>query len=156
MRILALILAALLATPALAQDWARYGNARFGYLVDIPAGFEAQGESANGDGQSFYYPQRARGLLVWGGNMQGDFESEVNSAMDYAVAETGWNITYQVVTPRWASFSGLKGSRILYQRMVLLCDGSSYGAFRLEYSAADISTMDPMVEHMVQSLRGDC
>jgi hypothetical protein len=157
MRILALILLTLFATPALAKGWDHYDNARFGYGVDVPAGFEWGGESQNGDGQSFYRPRGAQGLLVWGGNMQGDFESEVTTAMDYAVAENGWNISYQAVTPRWASFSGVKGQRILYQRMVLLCDGTSYAAFRAEYSAADLTDMNPVVEHMVQSLRSaDC
>jgi hypothetical protein len=75
--------------------------------------------------------------------------------MDFAQGE-GWNITYQAATPRWASFSGLNGSRILYQRMLLLCDGSSYAAFRAEYSVADRAEMDPVVERLVSSLRGTC
>ena len=154
MRILLIALFTILSTPAFAQGWEHYDNARFGYGVDIPAGFAGDGESDNGDGQSFYDARGAKGLLVWGSNLQGDFENEVSSAMDYAVAENGWNFSYQATTPRWASFSGVKGSRILYQRMLLLCDGTSYAAFRAEYSAADVSDMTTAVERMVQSLRG--
>lgn len=155
MRTLLLILFALFVSPAFAQGWDHYDNARFGYGVDIPPGYVASGESDNGDGTSFYNARGAQGLLVWGGTLLADFESEVASAMDYAIAENGWNITYQVVTPRWASFSGIKGSRVLHQRMVLLCDGTSYAAFRAEYSVTDMTTVTPAIERMTQSLRGD-
>lgn len=156
MRTLALLLFALFATPSFAQGWEQYGNVRFGYTIDIPSGFGPGTESDNGDGASFYNARGAQGLLVWGSTLLEDFEGEAASAMDYAIAENGWNITYQAVTPRWASFSGIRGSRVLYQRMVLLCDGSSYAAFRAEYSVADVSDMDPVIKHMVQSLRGRC
>ena len=156
MRLILLILV-LLTTPAFAQDWGHYENGRFGYGIDIPSGFAGDGESDNGDGQSFYNAKGAQGLLVWGGHLLSDFEAEVTSAMDYAQAENGWNIAYQATTPRWASFSGIKGFRTLYQRMVLLCDGTSYAAFRLEYSAADTAEMDQVIDKLVQSLRGsDC
>lgn len=153
MRLILLILA-LLTTPAFAQGWERYDNARFGYAIDIPPGFAGDGESDNGDGQSFYDATGAKGLLVWGGNLMGDFEGEVASAIEYAQAEDGWNITYQATTPRWASFSGLKGLRILYHRMILLCDGSSYAAFRADYSVTESAEMEPVIEKLVLSLRG--
>lgn len=158
MRILfTVLLLALAAMPASAQGWDRYGNTRFDYSVDIPPGFAGDGESDNGDGQSFYKPAGAQGLLVWGSALAGDFEGQASSAMDYAIAENGWNITYQAITPRWASFSAVRGSRVFYQRLVMLCDGASYAAFRAEYSVADTADMTPTIERMVQSLRGnDC
>jgi len=155
MRILLVLLFALLAAPTFAQDWDHYENGRFGYGIDIPPGFTGDGGSDNGDGQSFYNPAGAQGLVVWGGSLMGDFEGEVASAMDYAGAENGWYITYQATTPRWASFSGVKGSRILYQRMILLCDGSSYAAFRAEYSVVGATEMDGVIEKLVRTLRAD-
>ena len=155
MRIL-IVLLALIALPVSARElgWGRYDNARFGYAIDIPPGFVGDGESDNGDGQSFYDATGAKGLLVWGGNLMGDFEGEVASAIEYAQAENDWNITYEATTPRWASFSGLKGFRILYQRMILLCDGSSYAAFRAEYSVTDSAEMEPVIDKLVQTLKG--
>lgn len=155
MRLILLILA-LLTTPALAQGWERYDNARFGYAIDIPPGFSGDGESDNGDGQGFQNAAKAQGLVVWGGYLMGEFEAEVASAMAFA-EDDAWNITYQATTPRWASFSGLKGFRILYQRMILLCDGSSYAAFRAEYSVTDSPEMEPVIDKLVQTLKGgDC
>lgn len=153
MRTLLVLLFTLLTTPAFAQGLDRYENGRFGYGIDIPPGFSGAGESDNGDGQEFSANGRAISLLVWGSNIvEGDFESEVLTGMAYA-EEEAWNITYQATTPRWASFSGLKGFRVLYQRMVLLCDGSNYAAFRAEYSVADTTEMDPVIERLVRSLR---
>lgn len=156
MRTLLLIVFALFAGPAFAQDWVGYDNARFGYSIVIGPGFVGQGESVNGDGQSFYDTRGGKDLIVWGGNLTEPFEAEFAAAMDYAVAENGWNITYQAVTPRWGSFSGVQGSRIVYQRMILLCDGASYAAFRAEYSSVDLTEMDTVIKRMARSLQGNC
>lgn len=153
MRTLIFVIFALFASPVLAQDWNHYENGRLGYGVDIPPGFVGNGESDNGDGQSFYSEDGAGGLLVWGGNLMEDFEGEVASAMDYAQAENGWNITYQVVTSRWASFSGIKGSRVLYQRMIMLCDGSSYAAFSAQYSVINVTKMNSVIDKLVLTLK---
>ena len=57
----------LLPAPAMAADWRHYVNARYGYGVDVPPGFVAQGESENGDGQVFKTPTAT--LTVFGGNI---------------------------------------------------------------------------------------
>ncbi|SEP85396.1 hypothetical protein SAMN05428969_1203 [Devosia sp. YR412] len=154
MRILALLLFALITIPALAQDWRAYDNARFGYSVEIPPGFRSLGESESGDGQGFINTRTPIELLVWGGNLAGDFETEVAQRMAWSEADA-WNITYQAVTPRWASYSAVKGSRVLYERLVLLCDDTSYAAFRAEYSVTETADMNQPIERMVQSLRGN-
>ena len=72
-----LIILALLTTPAFAQGWERYDNARYGYSIDIPPEFAGNGESDNGDGQGFQNMASAQDLVVWGGTIMGDFEAEV-------------------------------------------------------------------------------
>jgi hypothetical protein len=153
MRLLICLLLIVLAAPALATDWGQYDNARFGYTIDVPPGFEWGNEADNGDGRAFR--GGATNLLVWGGNITEDsFEGAVASAKGFVEGD-GWNISYEAVTPSWASFSGAQGKRILYQRMIALCDGA-YAAFRLEYSAIDIAALDPVVNRLVQSLKGGC
>lgn len=153
MRALICLLTIVLAIPVLANDWGQYDNARFGYTVDVPPGFEWGKEADNGDGRAFR--SGATKFLVWGGNITEDnFESAVAAAKGFAEAD-GWGISYEATTPRWASFSGAQGKRILYQRMIALCD-DAYAAFRLEYSAVDLGTMEPVVEHLVRSLKGGC
>lgn len=150
MRALAFVLIALLfAAPVLAEDWGRYSNDRFGYGIDVPPGFDWGRESDNGDGRAFR--DGTRKLSAWGGTIIEDsFESAARAAIGSA-ADDGWTITYEAVTPDWASFSGTQGQRVLYERMIALCDGQ-YAAFRLEYSVPDIGRMTPVVERLVQSL----
>jgi len=156
MRFVLALLLSLFTLPALAQGWGHYDNARFGYGVDIPPGFVGQGESGNGDGQAFALAGKPIDLVVWGGlPITGDFEGEVTDRMGRD-ADAGWGLTYQAVTPRWASWSGTRGGRILYRRMVALCGGESYAAFSAEYSIADRVMMDAAVERMAGSLRGAC
>jgi hypothetical protein len=155
MRIILTLIFALLALPAFAQSWDRYDNARFGYGVDIPPGFSIQGESDNGDGVTYAAAGRPTYLVIWGGHLSSDFETETAQRMAWD-ADEAWNVTYQATTPRWASWSAIKGSRILYQHMVQLCDATSYAAFRAEYSVTDTAVMDGAIERMVGSLGGNC
>jgi hypothetical protein len=153
MRALTALLLALALSPALAADWGRYENARFGYSIDVPPGLVALREADNGDGRNFR--DGATKLAVWGSNVvDPGFEDAAIAAIGFA-GNDGWTIAYQAVTPGWASFSGTQGKRVLYQRMIALCDGQ-YAAFRLEYSAVDMSRLDPVVNRLVKSLKGVC
>ncbi|ODT69118.1 MAG: hypothetical protein ABS75_18295 [Pelagibacterium sp. SCN 63-23] len=155
MRILLVLVAALIAGPALAQAnlaqvWSHYGNARFGYELDIPPGFEGHGESGNGDGQGFYRIEAEQGLVVWGGNLLASFSAEAEDALARASAEN-WAVTEQAVTPQWAGFSGQRDHRVFHQRMILLCDGNSYAAFRAEYNLRDLPAMTNVIAGLVRS-----
>lgn len=151
MRIVALIALLFLTLPAFAAGWGQYTNQRFGYQIDIPPGFEGVGESANGDGQVFGLDARAQILTVWGGAPSKDFESEVAGRMAKAIG-AGWHITFQVMTPEWASFSAVVGQRAFVQRMISLCGGRQYAAFRLTYSEIDTGRISGDVEQLVGSL----
>lgn len=147
----ALVLALALASSAHAEDWQVYGNARFGYDAAIPPGFVWGPEADNGDGIAFRAD--ATRLAVWGGMItEADFEAEVAAAKQAATAD-GWALTYESSTPGWASFSGKSGARILYARMVALCDGASYAAFQLVYSQIDRTRIDPLIDPMVRGLK---
>ncbi len=152
------VLLALFAAPAAGQDWGHYDNDHYGYGLDIPPDFLGQGESGNGDGQQFQHHRGAQRLTVWGGLLDGaneSLEAEVKWRMERAEAGA-WRVTYQAATPDWASFSAIKEGRVLYQRMILLCDRQSFAAFRLEYSARSLAAMTPVVEQLVRSLQGAC
>ena len=151
--VIAFLLTLALSSPALAQYWTHYDNARFGYGIDVPPGFEGQGESDNGDGQVFYLPNGMQELTVWGGwlgvsadTLEGEAAGRSGSDMG-----AGWAISYSAATPQWATWSGTQGDSILYQRMILLCDGESYAAFRLTYPARDLAPMHSVLEGLVRS-----
>lgn len=152
MRHLILALAIALAPlAAQAADWGHYVNERFGVEADVPPGFTAGEPPANGDGLGFSTPTAK--LSIYGSLIvEGDFESTVQQLMAWD-RQDGWNLSYQKATPSWASWSGKKGSRIVYTRAIRMCGGDAYGAFRLEYSAADLKAFDPVVERLVRSLK---
>jgi hypothetical protein len=148
--LVAFLAASLALAPAAADDWSQYTNARFGFVVDVPPGFADRGTSDNGDGAVFSTPNAT--LTVFGQNLVRDFEDEVRGRRGVAGAE-GWSVSYQVSTPQRASYSGKRGARILYVRMIALCGGAAFGAFEIEYSVADMVEFDPVVTRMVRSMR---
>lgn len=141
------------AGPAFAGEWSQYANARFGYVVDVPPDFGGGGEAVNGDGQVFSSTDGTQLLRVYGGNnIEPSFEASVNAAMGYA-RDAGWALTYERVTPSWASYSGLRNGMVLYARAIALCDGSQFASFELEYPERAIGGMHDVVERLVKSLR---
>ena len=128
-----------------------YVNVRYGYAIDVPSSLIGQGESENGDGQLF--KSATASLAVFGGSsMDSDFETEVKARQGYST-EDGWNLTYQVSTPRYASYSAVRTSQILYVRMIALCGGSQFAEFELEYSKADLKAFNPIIDGLVASLK---
>lgn len=156
--VLAVIIALALAPSAFAQAiWGYYENGRYAYGVDIPPGFDGQGQSDNGDGQVFLFDGRVARLTVWGGffTAEPDFEAEAN----WRLAEdtgSGWGLTAQSTTPTWATWSATKSGRVLHQRMIQLCDGQSYAALRLDYAQTDRPKIDPLVDQLIASLVPIC
>lgn len=156
--IIALLAIFALATPALAQvPWGYYANARYGYELDVPPGFEGQGESQNGDGQIFLLDGRVGKLATWGGYFaaEPDFESEANARFA-SDTEAGWGVMAQSATPSWATWSATKPGRVLHQHMIQLCDGSGYAAIRLEYAQVDRPKLDDLVQPLIVSLKSAC
>ena len=148
-----LVAAFTLATPsaAPAAEWGHYVNERFGVEADVPPGFAPGEPPANGDGLGFSTSTAKLGIF---GSLisEGDFESNVRDRIGWSEAD-GWAITYKAVTPEWASWSGTRGSRILYVRAISMCGGDIIGAFEFEYSQADRAAFDPVVERLVGSLK---
>ncbi|MBE7733900.1 hypothetical protein [Devosia faecipullorum] len=156
MRAILTLVLLVLAAPAWAQYWTPYENARFGYEIDAPPGFEGNGESANGDGQIFYNSIAAQGLSVWGGHFSEEFETEAAAALDAARAGN-WAIQSQSSTPHWAEFTAQRGDRVVRQRLITLCDGGSYAAFRLEFNVRDLAALEPTMDGLQRSfMASDC
>ncbi len=147
----------LIVSPLAQEPWGYYVNARYGYELDIPPGFEGQGEGGNGDGQVFLFDGRVGKLTTWGGLFvtEPDFEAEANARFA-SDTEDGWGVTGQAATPGWATWSASKSGRVLQQHMIELCDGSGYAALRLEYTQVDRSKLDDLVQPLTTSLKSTC
>ena len=151
MRFLLFLVLATLAGPAVAQDWGVYENARFGYVIDIPPDYVGEGEAENGDGQIFVSDDGTQMLRVHGANALEGFEAKLDEAMAGA-REAGWTLSYERITPSWASFSGTRNGMIVYARAISLCDGTQFASFELQYPETDLDDMHAVVERLVRSL----
>ncbi len=156
MPVLLALLLVLVIAPAQAAGWDRYINGRYGYSIDIPPDFIGAPESDNGGGRVYTSAGRTQKLTVWAGrgNVLDDqgFAGEVARSMADD-RQRGWNLGYQATTPAWASYSGSKGQRILYVRLISVCQGAQYAEFKLEYPAADIAKMNPIVDRLAPSFK---
>lgn len=160
MRQISLVLAVLAGTGA-AHAGEIYGNARFGFFAELPPGFTvADPEPENGDGRIFHTADRSADLVLSGGwTMDGDFVGEVAQDKAYET-DDGWTITYQgTVTKSSASYSGSKGDRIFYARIITTCGGDAHAAYRLEYPAARKAEFDSAIKLLNSTLKpgeGNC
>lgn len=153
MRTFLITLLALIVSPALAADWGSYENARFGYVAAVPPDFSGSGEADNGDGQLFTSRDGTQTLRVYGGNiLEADFEADANAAIK-AAAGDGWAVSYERVTPSWASYSGSRQGLVLYVRSISLCAGTQYATFEYQYPKTAIRDADAVVEKLVRSLK---
>ena len=141
----------LLPLHALAQEWQPFGIERFGFIFEIPPGFELAQRSENGDGATFEGPNGAT-LAVWGVDLKGrKFLTGIAIQMREDKAD-GWRITYERLTDDWASYSGIKGDQIRYARAIKVC-GDSAAVFIIDYERSEKIPYDPIVVRMVNSLK---
>ena len=122
-----------------------YENARFGYAVEIPAGFSKVVEADNSDGGTARSADGKAELAVWGANLLDEtFDWDVASRIA-ADATDGWSISYKAVKAGSASWSGSKGGRVAYSRAIRACAGQA-AYFRIEYDRAAARAIDPSGE----------
>ncbi|MCE4222391.1 hypothetical protein HCU64_01385 [Methylobacterium sp. C25] len=156
-RAAAALLALAVSSAAIATSWTAYGNARFGYVVDLPPGFPPIREADNSDGGVSASAEGHAALSVWGSNLlDSTFRREAESRIA-GDAEKGWSIGYRAVTARAASWSGSKGDRILYVRAIAGCKDQA-AFMRIEYDASAKAVYDPIVSRLARSLKasGGC
>ncbi len=145
---------------AAAQD--NYANARFGFSAAIPTivSFDKT-ESDNGDGVAFHSEDGTAELRVWGSNLiEADLASEARADLQFA-KQDGWAVSYAggKYGRKFAVFSGSKGGRIMYERMVSTCNGQATAHYRIEYPTADKLKYDAAIRSLNASLKagkGSC
>ena len=136
---------------ATSQEWQQFGIKRFGFIFDVPPGFELTQRSDNGDGAAFHSADGAL-LAVWGINLENSqFLAEIKSQISRHEKE-GWQFTYRRLTRKWASYSGIRDDQIRYVRAIAIC-GDRAAVFLMDYSRAQKLEYDPVVSRMVSSLK---
>ena len=134
-----------------AQAWQQFGVRQFGFTFDVPPGFvltqrSDQGAAFQGENDAF--------LAVWGARLgNATFPAEIEHRM-IVDEKVGWKLTYRRVTPRWASYSGIKSGQIRYVRAIAICNDRA-ALFTINYSRSAKVPYDPVVVRMVRSLKSE-
>lgn len=149
--IAAILATSLLTTPVLAQDLARYTNARFGVTALVPSTFTMQPPPANGDGAVFVGPGGGT-ITVYGGY---DLFGGLGPAMQF-VKDGLAQVTYEAEGPGWQVVSGFAPTgEIVYNRAEtgFTCSGElAIGHVELRYPRAARETFDALVKPVADSL----
>jgi hypothetical protein len=132
-----------------------YVNERYGTILDLPAGFHPIGQSpANGDGRAFEDGRAAR-LTVFANagppQVARDFAAYRELVMRLAAEDEKVRITYRSGGRDWFVFSGLKGDRIVYVRVIHRCGAAHHVEF--EYPADLRDQYQAVDRNLAQALR---
>ena len=157
MKLAAAILFCIVAQAA-AQDagWTRYDNGRFGFSVCYPPSLLPQGESGNGDGQTFKSKDGKVTVLAFGSfeleasKGKSPFAQELDFALQTA-SERHFKATYRVVRPHFFVLSGASpAGRIWYRKTIE--QGGRAVTVDLEYAQSARPQMDAVAAKMAACL----
>lgn len=150
---LALVLTLMGVSTALAGDWNRYENARFGFGIDVPPELHALPATTNTGDQIFTSIDGTEVLTVKGGTvLPGSFNSTWERTQAGYESE-GWTLTYEPVAPEWTSFTGTRDGRALFVKMLPLCGGTKqYAMIAFEYPKAEMEELAPVAQRLAVSM----
>ncbi len=137
--------------PAHTQQFQQFGIRDAGFVFEVPPDFRLAERAADGQSATFAGPDGAM-LEVWSAG-----PSDLNSIAEKQISEgerDGWRFTYRRLTPKWASFSGVKEGRIRYFRAIAACR-ERVALFLLDYDQDEKARYDPVVVRMVRKMKID-
>lgn len=128
--------------------WRTYVNPRYRYRICYPANLmRPSREADNGDGRSFVAADQGR-LSVFGRN---NFDgASLASTVDGDAADLAGSrgkVSYRVVRPGWAVFSGDDGGSMLFYSKTIR-RGDQFVIFELSYPKAAAARYKPVVENL--------
>ena len=148
------------ASSALAGDWTRYTNDRFGASAEVPAtGFVIEPPPTNGDGRGWKSADGKGEISVYG-SFTGDaetFDDYRQQLLGFA-ADDGVAVTYQAgKADRWFAYSGTVDGDIVYLKAIRAepCSHLVANHIYFRYPAAQKTRYDPIVAHGARSLTSE-
>jgi len=146
------VLALIVASSALAQDWRSYANPRFGTRAEVPRGWTMGPAPENDDGRVFTAPDGRATITVYGPLHVSD---SIDEAMKiYEAPKDGETVTYRQRGKRAITVSGTRADHIFYRKAVLSCRDQVWNGVAIEYPAAQKQAFDALVTRVSKSLRG--
>lgn len=153
-RFVVVALFVLLAGPISADDWVPHADDALGYVVELPSDYGPDGTGSAPDTLTFRSPDGEETLTLSGGTVLPGSFNDAWTRTRTSFGEDGWTLSYKPVPPNWTSFTGQRGNRRLFVKMIPLCGGTKqYAMLALEYPADREAPMAPKVERLAASLR---
>lgn len=141
----------LLVTAATAQqlDYQVYSNTRFGYTVEYPAKLLiAQGESDNGDGQTFRSSDGKCEMLVYASY---NVLNETLKSIYRKELSKHSKVTYKLLKPTFFVLSGIDEDRVFYRKTIYR-SGIFY-TLEITYPLSEKALYDKVTARVSKSFR---
>lgn len=145
-------IASIAVTPAKAEAWQRYRNARFGTSIEYPARFRPGRAPANGDGLGFASADGAS-FSVWGGHNALDHDLPGLERFVRDNLSDGAKVVHAARDANWFAISGMTDDSLFYERHLLSHGGQIVNGFVMHYPSALKAPYDAVVARMAKSLR---
>jgi hypothetical protein len=140
------------ASPAAAQSWKTYRNARFGTTIEYPNKFRAGRPPDNGGGLGFSSSDGGK-FLVYGSHNALEHDLAGLEAFTMEDRQPGERVTYRDRGANWFVISGTRGNEEFYERHLLSHGGKIVNGFVLSYPVRLKTAYDPIVTRMSRSFR---
>ena len=131
-----------------------YQNARYNFSIAYPSTLVPEGESDNGDGQTFRTRDDSVLMRVWGS--QNISNESLREAYQTAISDIesmdGGTATYKFLGRNFFVVSGLRGGKVIYQKTLMR--GDVFKTFLIEYPVALQSTYDSITARVARSFKG--
>lgn len=142
-------IAAIAVTPARAEAWQRYRNARFGTSIEYPVRFRPGRAPTNGDGLGFASADGAS-FSVWGGHNALDHDVQGLKRFVRDNLPDGAKVVYAARGANWFAISGVTGDSLFYERHLLSHGGQIVNGFVMHYPSALKAPYDAVVARMAK------
>ena len=140
------LLASVAAADAGHNASTRYVNDRYGFAVDIPAGFVEAEPPANDDGRTFHTRDGVAVVEVWAGHNAA--EETIGSYMKFGYGDCHHQRPdYIAVHRNWAVLScNTDDGQTIYQKSLMRGRGEDaiFKTIRISYPSAQRATWDPI------------
>ena len=137
------------AAASAGEEWTRYTNDRFGTAADIPPGFVAGEPSAKGDSLVFVSEDGQAKVTVSG---RSGVRPEWPREYLRRAKDDGWTIIGSRVDDDFLVFTGKKGDRVFYQKVLVASSCNATDAVRTEYPYVRQEELFPVAKRVGASL----
>ena len=146
---ISLLLFLLLWTPLAAVAQPHYLNPRYGFSVDLPAGFKAMAPPENGDGQAYESSDKKGKITVYGSNNISEDSLQAAEAAHQSACPS--KISYRARGKNWFVHSWSSGARISYLKCFI--GKGATNSMLVEYPKAQAGAYDGVVKKLESTFK---